>query len=342
MEREGERDSEVNPLPVSTRIPAMARGGVSDGKIVFEQCAGSCGSHACTRDTVFAVASLSKIVVAIVCLRLCESARISLDDDVSKYTRTRGVTVRNPSYPDDVITFRMLLQHRSGLVDHEDGLDIMRNDHGDYVTSLDQVVQERIEGHWGMVRPGDCSYHYSNLGVTVAAWAMECATDTPFTQLASQLVFDPLRMTRTTFMVSESRAFPDTVLAHPHIHSGEIDIYGVGEWPAAGMRSSLNDLLLLLAEMTSPTLLSEQSMKEMFPGSNQRGLAWWGTDCYFRDDGAGEGRWEHGGFMRGVRAYVCVWPQTRCGTVFVQNGEGSMEKKLCLQVREIMKRSLAL
>ncbi|MEI6873889.1 MAG: serine hydrolase domain-containing protein, partial [Spirochaetota bacterium] len=60
------------------------------------------------RETRFRVASLSKPVTAIGALRLTEKGLLDLDADVSGYL---GFPLRNPHYPDAVITTRMLLSH---------------------------------------------------------------------------------------------------------------------------------------------------------------------------------------------------------------------------------------
>src|SRR5690606_38775891 len=66
------------------------------------------------RDDLFRIASISKSFAATSILQLVEQGRLSLDDDASGLV---GFPVRNPAFPDRVITLRMLLNHTSSITD---------------------------------------------------------------------------------------------------------------------------------------------------------------------------------------------------------------------------------
>jgi len=63
-------------------------------------------------DTVFCVASLSKLVTTVVAMTLVDDNKLDLDKDISEYL---GYAVTNPHYPDTPLTTRMLMQHTSSL-----------------------------------------------------------------------------------------------------------------------------------------------------------------------------------------------------------------------------------
>ncbi|MDE2430090.1 MAG: serine hydrolase, partial [Burkholderiales bacterium] len=65
-------------------------------------------------NTLYRVASVSKMVTAIAAMRLVEQGRLNLDADIGNYL---GYRVRNPHYPQTAITARMLLSHTSSLRD---------------------------------------------------------------------------------------------------------------------------------------------------------------------------------------------------------------------------------
>ena len=69
-----------------------------------------------TDDCIFRIASISKSFSATAIMQLVEADKVSLDDDVSKLV---GFAVRNPKYPETVITLRTLLQHRSSINDSQ-------------------------------------------------------------------------------------------------------------------------------------------------------------------------------------------------------------------------------
>ena len=67
-----------------------------------------------TEDTKFRVASVSKMFTVFSIMQLVEQGKINLDEDVSKYL---GFKLRNPNFPDEKITVRMLASHTSTLRD---------------------------------------------------------------------------------------------------------------------------------------------------------------------------------------------------------------------------------
>lgn len=69
-----------------------------------------------TDDGMFRIASISKTFSATSMMQLVEAGKLSLDDDVNNHI---GFKVRNPKFPETVITLRMLLSHRSSLNDNQ-------------------------------------------------------------------------------------------------------------------------------------------------------------------------------------------------------------------------------
>ena len=69
-----------------------------------------------TDDCLFRIASISKSFSATCIMQLARSQKISLNDDISELV---GYRVRNPKYPETVITLRMVLSHRSGINDSQ-------------------------------------------------------------------------------------------------------------------------------------------------------------------------------------------------------------------------------
>src|SRR6476646_7903159 len=63
------------------------------------------------------VASVSKLVVAIGVMKLVEQHKLSLYSDFSRWL---GWKLRNPAFPDQPVTLRMLLSHTSSIRDHDD------------------------------------------------------------------------------------------------------------------------------------------------------------------------------------------------------------------------------
>jgi CubicO group peptidase (beta-lactamase class C family) len=91
---------------------------VRDSKVIYEHAFGyqqisntytNIGIPAST-DTRYRIASVSKLVTALGALRLVELGKLEPDRDISDYL---GYTLRNPHFPNDAITPRMLMNHTS-------------------------------------------------------------------------------------------------------------------------------------------------------------------------------------------------------------------------------------
>jgi CubicO group peptidase (beta-lactamase class C family) len=138
--------------------------------------------RAVTIDDPVRVASISKLVVAIGVMRLVEAGQLDLDRDVSDWL---GYRLRHPGFPDRPITLRLLLSHRSGLVDSA-GYALPLD--ADMRATLDKA--EAWDAHHG---PGDW-YAYTNLNFPVVAAVMERATGERFDRLMDRLVLKPLKL----------------------------------------------------------------------------------------------------------------------------------------------------
>jgi CubicO group peptidase (beta-lactamase class C family) len=133
-----------------------------------------------TIDDPARIASITKLVLALGAMRLVEQGKLDLDRDVSDYL---GWPLRNPAFPDEPITLRQLLSHRSSL-----------RDEVDYIIPLGGTVRGTVADPRAFDpehRPGS-HFRYSNLGFPVVATAMEAAAGERFDLLMERLVLKPL------------------------------------------------------------------------------------------------------------------------------------------------------
>lgn len=129
------------------------------------------------------IASISKLVTALGVMRLVEAGTLDLDRDVSDWL---GWRLRHPDYPDAPITLRLLLSHRSGLMDGEDL----------YLIPLGETVRGRLADSlvWDRAHPPGGFFRYTNLNFPVVASVMEAATGERFDRLMTRLVLRPLQL----------------------------------------------------------------------------------------------------------------------------------------------------
>lgn len=144
------------------------------------------------RHTMWRVASLSKPVTTLGVMRLVERGALDLDGDISNYL---GYPLRNPAFPDQPITIRMLLGHTSSL-----------RDAGFYYPPLTHSLQELFVpcgrhydagSHFAKPVPGKdmtpgVYYSYCNLGYALLGGIIERVAAKRFDRFMHDEVFSPL------------------------------------------------------------------------------------------------------------------------------------------------------
>lgn len=138
-------------------------------------------------ETLYRVASISKMITTLGVMKLMEEGKLELDRDISDYL---GYKLRNPNFPDDAITVRMLLSHTSSL----------RDEGGYYWEAKNQIKDVLLPGGalydkggmWAKKgRPGTY-FQYANLPWGVLGTVMERATGERFDRLMARTVFTPM------------------------------------------------------------------------------------------------------------------------------------------------------
>ncbi|TFI58315.1 class A beta-lactamase-related serine hydrolase [Sphingomonas parva] len=126
------------------------------------------------------IASISKLLVALGVMRMVEGGQLDLDRDVSDWL---GWPLRNPAFPAQPITLRLLLSHRSSL-----------RDEVDYALPLDAIVERAVADPeaFDPEHPPGTFFRYSNLNFPVVATVMEKASGERFDLLMQRLVLEPL------------------------------------------------------------------------------------------------------------------------------------------------------
>jgi CubicO group peptidase (beta-lactamase class C family) len=137
--------------------------------------------------TLFRIASISKMMTTLGLMRLVEDGKVNLDADVSGYL---GFSLRNPHFPDQPIALRHLLTHTSSL-----------RDEAGYSWGVDTALKDVLvpgsrlygEGKMWAAKAGPGAYFtYCNLGWGVIGTIMEKVTGERFDRLMRRLLIEPL------------------------------------------------------------------------------------------------------------------------------------------------------
>ncbi|WP_420710651.1 serine hydrolase domain-containing protein [Agrococcus sp. SL85] len=197
--------------------------------------------------SMFHAASMSKLVTAVVVLRLVARGLLDLDADIAG--RTGGWTLPR-AQSDAAVSLRTLLSHHGGIEDDDDAFGPLRD--GQATPSLEEVLRGEHplvpRPVRGVRAPGE-AFVYSDAGYCVVEQVLASSTRTPFAELARELVLEPLGMARSGFGVPPR---DDADVADGHDARGAVIAERRPDYPyqaAAGLWSTPSDLALLLREL---------------------------------------------------------------------------------------------
>ncbi len=155
---------------------------VKKGEIIYTNSFGlkNIETKAPLSDTdIFRIASISKSFSATSIMQLREAGKLSLDDDFSDLV---GFKIRNPKFPDKVITLRMIMSHTSSI-----------NDSQGYFT-LDAINPSK-NPDWAKCysdyAPG-AGYRYCNLNYNMVGTVIEKLSGERFDNYVKNHILNPL------------------------------------------------------------------------------------------------------------------------------------------------------
>ena len=243
-------DSAAFAAAATERLKAESKGNaafilVEDGRPVGEAFL-SRGAPV-DRNTQFQVASLSKWATAWGVMTLAEQGKIDLDAPVSRYlTRWK---LPPGEFDNDKVTVRRLLSHTAGLTD---GLGYGGFEPGKPVQSLEQSLTRAADaspGRDGATKVGKTTgdFAYSGGGYTLLQLLIEEVSGRPFNSYMTETVFQPLGMTRSTYILE---AEPTNLAEFYDVDGSRAIHYRFTALAAASLYTSAADLSRLIAAHT--------------------------------------------------------------------------------------------
>jgi D-alanyl-D-alanine carboxypeptidase len=244
--------------------PGMAVGVVSDQTLVWSRGFGLASLAAktpVTPQTLFRMASHSKLFTATAVMQLQEQGQLRLDDPVAKHLPWFAVT---PATPDDPpITIEELLTHGSGLP----------REAADHWTTFNFPTREELRTlvpKRQAAFPPDTRWKYSNLAYTLAGLIVEQVSGLSWADYVTRHIYQPLGMTSSSvdrdvpgLAAGYGRRLPDGTRAVMPF----VDAKGMAA--ATGITSNVEDMARFVSAQfrTSPSggarILNTASLREM-------------------------------------------------------------------------------
>ncbi len=249
---------------------------VKNDKIVYSGALGLADIAAnklATDETRYLIASISKPITAVAIMKLVEQNLISLDDDINQKL---PFSVRNPNFPSEKITYRMLLSHTSSISDEyqDNVLDTSDCYNIDCPMTLAQYCENVFvstgqyysTNNFSNDNPGTTE-EYSNLGFALLGYLVERISLMPFDEYCKNNIFTPLGMSNTEWRLANTLI---SELAIPYDeNTNPIPHYTLPDYPNGGLRTNVLDLANFLSmviengSFNGTQILTPASMAEM-------------------------------------------------------------------------------
>lgn len=252
-----------------------------------------------TADTLFRVASVSKLVTATAVHRL----GVSLDSRVRDHLPAFRVADTDAA---DRVTVRDLLTHRSGWSpDHATSRPADEQDAG----ALARAVADLARAP--QVFPLRRFYGYSNSGFVVLARIAEVVAGEPYEHAVRRLVFAPAGMRRSTFFTDEAVTYP-VALGHAGDPPRVVRPWGRSRARngAGGLITTARDLIAFCRHLLTEPQPMWEPLADAVGFGDRIGMAW-----HVREPVNGSRAVGHPGVTRGYTARLTIVPDT--GRAFV-------------------------
>jgi CubicO group peptidase (beta-lactamase class C family) len=258
------------------------------------------GTEPADTNTRYRIGSVTKMFTAALTMQLVERASITLDSKLAEFY---------PELPNALaITYRDLLQHRSGLANYSEaaGFEVWRRQPKPPAELLKLIAdggerfapRERLE--------------YNNTNYLLLGYILEKVYNKPYAEIVRQRISGKVPLTRTEFgnefggaLVSYEKtpqgwkAVPST---DPALHGG-----------AGALTSTPTDLVRFIDALFAGHVVSKQSLASMRDQSVGTGLGLWSYDV------AGKTGYGHGGAIESFRACVFHFPEQKISIAYATN-----------------------
>lgn len=279
-----------------------------------------------TVDTVFHLASVSKVYNATLVMSLVDEGLLDLDVPVRTYLP--DFSVSDPEVSEKV-TLRHLITHTSGL----DGDKFASFGQGD--DALAKYVEDCRK--IGQVHPLGATWSYCNSGVNIAGHVVATVAGTSWDAALQERVLQPSGAQRSGTRPEDVVWWPTAV---PHVKNGG-QMQPLRVWqgdrssgPAGGVLATAQDVLRFVAlharggkGTDGSTVLRPETVEQMLgpvislrageEGESHAGLGW---SLRLLPDGRRVA--SHGGDLLGTHAQMTWVPEERLTVVVLGNGDG--------------------
>lgn len=336
MNQYAQLDAVLQEIMVRWGIPGLGVGLVENGRITYARGFGvqSLATGApVTPDSLFCVASITKIFVATAVMQLVEQGLLDLDAPLLKYLPDfRLDDARLPR-----VTLGQVLSHTAGLPDSDEAEYDRLVANPEFDDKAPERLMHSLASRRMIADPGE-RFAYSNIGYDLLGVLIARVSGQTFEDYLLSHVLRPAGMPASALSHLE---IPPNRLAVPHLRTPAMIVnpvypYHRADTPASFLHSSVLEMgnwaiaCLSSAAGHGPGLLSPASFEQMWTPMAERG-----GPPFYEHHGLGWvlGHYEgfktvsHGGGGFGWTAFFTILPEKNSAAVILCNEESSARSR---------------
>jgi len=199
-------------------------------------------------ETLYEVASITKLFTVVAILQLAESGAISLEDKIEKY-------LGDFDEPKDQASINHLLVHVAGLVPR--GYELNYDSRKKFIESVKLTPPES--------KPGE-KYRYTNAGYTLLAAIIEVISGLSYEDYLTKHIFKPLNLVHTTYWSTEN--LKNVAIGYTGKTLDSLQAFYTpqavwGDRGPSGIITNVGDLHIFLTALEKGKIITNESLQKM-------------------------------------------------------------------------------
>ncbi len=292
-----DNDQETEKWLKQNNIPALGLGIISDGKLKQIKTFGKLKRDvSAPYNTIWNVASLTKPVTAIVALKLVSQGKWNLDEPLDKYWIDPDIA-KDPNHK--LLTTRIILSHQTGFPNWR---------------SFNESKKLDFKFKSGT------KYQYSGEGFEYLRRALEKKFHKSLDQLASELVFEPLKMTDSQLIWNDKVDLSRYAINYDKDGNAYEPTKNKSANAADDLLTTVEDYGRFLSSIINGEGLSKKVFEDMISHQVQtKKDKYFGLGFEIYDLGNENYALSHGGADQGVQTIFILLPKTKQGLIIFTN-----------------------
>ncbi len=290
-------------------LPGLSAAIAMKGKIVWSNASGYTdlpNKVPATPNTIYRIASVSKVVTIGAMLKMLEDQTLALDQSIDAYL----------DFPQGKnITLRHLAAHTAGIRHYYYD---EREDLYPHFSSVSEAINvfknDPLES-----QPGD-KYGYSSYGIDLIGAIIEKQSGMTFEDYVRKTVLNPLNMSNTFFQIPQGKG--KQLSKFYEDEQAEVAVMDLSyNIPGGGMYSTVEDLAKYGAAYLDGTFISEDLKSKTFTKStlNNGEQTTYGLGWIIQDLDNGQQVYYHDGHMDGTHSVLLLIPEMDLSIAMISN-----------------------